>query len=165
MKRPTPSPTICPHTNFPPFPLFAWVLRSKINSESNAIACHSNRTDSPHFRRQQVIAHLGSKEQRTDTQKLEIQERRNALARRIRLWKTAQSVYMPQVSDEQDHLASNDQEFDETKPELWPLFLPSHLTQDDRSSCHKGVAELERVLRLAQAQDSLVDLRRLRRTL
>ena len=76
---------------------------------------------------------------------------------------------MPQVSedptDEQDRPTSNDYEFDETKPELWPLFLPSHLNQDDRSSCHKGVAELERVLRLAQVQDSLVDLRRLRRTL
>lgn len=76
---------------------------------------------------------------------------------------------MPQVSEyltgEQDHLTSNDPEFDETKPELWPLFLPSCLTQDDRSSGHKGIPELERVLRLAQAQDSLVDLRRLRRTL
>jgi hypothetical protein len=56
-------------------------------------------------------------------------------------------------------------ELDETKPELWPLFLPSRLPQDNWSSYHKGVVETERSLRLAQVQDNLVDLRRLRRTL
>ena len=101
---------------------------------------------------------------------MEIQERRNNLARRIKLWKTAQAVYMPQVFgyslDEQDPPASDDtSEFDESKPELWPLLLPSELSQDCRSSCHKGIMETERTLRLAQAQDNLVDLRRLRRTL
>jgi hypothetical protein len=78
-------------------------------------------------------------------------------------------VYMPQVSkyltDEQHHPISNDHEFDDSKPELWPLFLPSQLSQEDRSSCHNGVAEIEHTLRLAQVQDNLVDLRRLRRTL
>ena len=108
--------------------------------------------------------------QRTDPQKMEIQERRNNLARRIKLWKTAQAVYMPRVSgyslDEQDPPASDDTyEFDDSKPELWPLLLPSELSQDCRSSCHKGVTETEQTLRLAQAQDNLVDLRRLRRTL
>ncbi|KAF9778389.1 hypothetical protein BJ322DRAFT_1014720, partial [Thelephora terrestris] len=118
---------------------------------------------------QQVIMHQGSKEQRTDPQKLEIQERRNVLARRINLWRTAQSIYMPRVSGylsgEQDLPTSDDYEFDESKPELWPLFLPSQVSQDDRSSCHQGITETERTLRLAQVQDNLVDLRRLRRTL
>jgi len=123
-----------------------------------------------HSRRQQVIEHLQSKVQRTDLQKVEIQERRNALARRIKLWKTAHAVYIPQVSeglaDEQDLPTSNDTlELDELKPELWPLLLPSQLSQDNRSSCHKGIVETERTLRLAQVQDNLVDLRRLRRTL
>ena len=77
---------------------------------------------------------------------------------------------MPRVPgyplDEQDPLASDDlHDFDETKPEQWPLFLPSKLSQDDRSLCHKDVAETERILRLAQVQDNLIDLRRLRRTL
>ena len=77
---------------------------------------------------------------------------------------------MPQVSrfqpDEQDIPLSDDpDELDELKPELWPLFLPSQLTQDSRSSSHKGVTETERVLRLAQVKDGLVDLRRLRRSL
>ena len=101
---------------------------------------------------------------------MEIQERRNNLARRIKLWKTAQAVYMPQVSgyslDEQDPPASDDTyELDDSKPELWPLLLPSELSQDCRSSCHKGITETEQTLRLAQVQDNLIDLRRLRRTL
>lgn len=114
-----------------------------------------------HRRRQQVVAHLASKGQRTDLQKLEIQERRNVLARRINLWRTAQAVYMPQVPE---YLAG-EPDLDESKPELWPLFLPSRLSQDGRSSCHKGIADTERTLRLAQVQDNLIDLRRLRRTL
>ena len=56
-------------------------------------------------------------------------------------------------------------ELDESKPELWPLLLPSCLSHDNRSSCHKGVAETELTLRLAQIHDNLVELRRLRRTL
>ena len=77
---------------------------------------------------------------------------------------------MPQVSeypsDEQLPPTSNDlHEFDELKPELWPLLLPSELPQDDQSLCYKGIAETEWTLRLAQVQDNLVDLRCLRRTL
>ena len=101
---------------------------------------------------------------------MEIQERRNALARRIKLWKTVQAVYMPQASgyltDEQDPPTSADaNELDESKPELWPLLLPSQLSPDNRSSCYTGVVETEQTIRLAQVQDNLVDLRRLRRTL
>ncbi|KAF9643122.1 hypothetical protein BDM02DRAFT_3104848, partial [Thelephora ganbajun] len=111
-----------------------------------------------------------SKAQRMDPQKVEIQERRNALTRRIKLWRTAQAVYMPQVSEylagEQDPPAFNGSyEPDESKPELWSLLLPSQLSEDNRLLCHKGVAETKRVLRLAQVQDNLVDLRRLRWTL
>ena len=131
-----------------------------------------DRAKSPHLYRQEIIEHLESKAQRTDRQKLEIQERRNTLARRVKLWKTAQAVYMPQVPEclaGQDLLTSFDvvdaDEIDESKPELWPLLLPSQLSQDNRSSCHKGIVETERTLRLAQVQDNLVDLRRLRRTL
>ena len=77
---------------------------------------------------------------------------------------------MPQVpglqSDEQDPFTSDDPyELEEPKPELWPLLLPSQLSQENRSSCHRGVTETEQTLRLAQMQDSLVDLRRFRRTL
>ena len=56
-------------------------------------------------------------------------------------------------------------QLDDSKPETWPLFLPFSISEDRRLSCYKGVVETERVLRLAQLQDSLVDLRRFRRTL
>ena len=67
-----------------------------------------------------------AKAPRTDPQKAEIQEQRNALTQRIRLWRTAQVVYMPQVSDRlpsEHHPTTFDDpdEFDESKPELWPL--------------------------------------------
>ena len=72
---------------------------------------------------------------------------------------------MPQVSGSPSDEPTFDDEFDESKPELWPLLLPSELPPDDRLSCHKGVTETEQTLRLAQMQDNLIDLRRLRRTL
>jgi len=76
---------------------------------------------------------------------------------------------MPLVSEylagEHEPPPSDDYELDESKPEVWPLFLPSQLSENDRTSCHHGIIETERTLRLAQIQDELVDLRRLRRTL
>ena len=73
------------------------------------------------------------------------------------------SVYL---SDENAVPTSDDTpKLDDSKAETWPLFLPSAIPKDDRSPCHKGVIETERVLRLAQLQDSLEDLRRFRRTL
>ena len=108
--------------------------------------------------------------QRTDPQKVEIQQRRNVLTRRINVWRIAQGVYMPQVttylSDESNALASDDTpKLDNSKPETWSLFLPSSLPQDDRSSCYKGIITTEQTLRLAQLQDSLADLRQSRRAL
>ena len=86
----------------------------------------------------------------TDLQKVELQEQRNVLAWQIKLWKTVQAVYMPQVSG----FLLGEQ-----------LLLPSNLSQDNQSLCHKGVVETENTLCLAQVQDNLVDLRHLRRTL
>ena len=111
-----------------------------------------------------------SNRQRTDPQKIEIQQRRNALAKRIKVWRVAQMVYMPQASaylpEESDSLDSDDvQGLDISKPETWPLFLPSNILSEDRPSCYKGVIETEKVLRLAQLQDGLVGLRLSRRAL
>ena len=72
-------------------------------------------------------------------------------------------AYFP---DDSGSSTSNDTgQLDDSKPEIWPLFLPSSISEDNRSSCYKGVIETEQVLRMAQLQDSLVDLRRFRRTL
>ncbi|KAF9779417.1 hypothetical protein BJ322DRAFT_1013173 [Thelephora terrestris] len=119
---------------------------------------------------QQIIAHLRTNRQRTDPQKIETQQRRNALARWIKVWRIAQVVYMPQalayLPDESGSPASNDAErLNDSKPETWALFLPSAIPEDDRSLCYKWIVETERTLRLAQLQDSLADLRQFRRTL
>ena len=79
----------------------------------------------------------------------------------------AQAVYMPQactyLPKEGDSSTPNEtSKLDDSKPETWPLVLPSAIPGDDRSPCYRGVIETERVLRLAQLQDSLVDLRRFR---
>ena len=109
--------------------------------------------------------------QRTDPQKIEVQQRRNALTKRIKVWRVAQMVYMPQVSaylpNEGDSVDPEDdaQGLDISKPETWPLFLPSAIPRDDRSACYRGVIETEQVLRLAQLQDGLVGLRLSRRAL
>ena len=69
-------------------------------------------------------------------------------------------MYLPDEDDPDDT-----HRLDNSKPETWPLFLPSAIPKDDRSACYKGIVETEQILRLAQMQDSLVDLRRFRRAL
>ena len=120
--------------------------------------------------RQQVIEHLRSNRQRTDAQKVEIQQRRNVLTRRIKVWRVAQAVYMPQAAaylpNESEPSTSDDpQKLNTSKPETWPLLLPSAIPKDNRSLCYRGVIETERTIRSAQLQDCLVDLRRFRRAL
>ena len=90
--------------------------------------------------------------------------------RRIKVWRIAQAIYMPQtpayLAGEDGLLAPDGtEELDNSKPKTWPLFLPSAVPKDDHSVCYTGVVETERVLRLAQLQDNLVDLRRFRRAL
>ena len=90
--------------------------------------------------------------------------------RRIKVWRIAQAIYMPQtpayLAGEDGLLAPDGtEELDNSKPETWPLFLPSAVPKDDHSVCYTGVVETERVLRLAQLQDNLVNLRRFRRAL
>ena len=72
-------------------------------------------------------------------------------------------AYFPEESG--SPISNDSERLDDSKPETWPLCLPSSIQEDDRSSCYSGVVETEKTLRLAQLQDSLVDLRRFRRTL
>ena len=90
------------------------------------------------------------------------------------MWRVAQAVYMPQTpayladgsdeSDEPDPSAYGGSP-DDSKPETWPLFLPSAVPEGERSLCYKGIVETEGVLRLAQLQDNLAGLRTFRRSL
>ena len=72
---------------------------------------------------------------------------------------------MPQTLTYEIDTLTPDDDFDETKPETWQLFLPSAVPEEDRSLCYKGIIETERVLRLAQLEDNLDGLKTLRRAL
>jgi hypothetical protein len=82
----------------------------------------------------------------------------------------AQAVYMPQAvtylpGEDSSPTSDDTQGSDISKPETWPLLLPSAIPEDDRSLCYKGIIATEVLLRSAQLQDSLVDLRQSRRAL
>ncbi|TCD59923.1 hypothetical protein EIP91_011184 [Steccherinum ochraceum] len=103
----------------------------------------------------------------------ELQEKRNILTRRIGLWRKAQVVYLPTVTLLVEALAKpsgNNDEDDEDDnsagpvlAEDLPLYLPSGLPSHLRASALvKPLLTKERKLRLAQAEDALAEIRRLR---
>jgi len=107
---------------------------------------------------------------KSDTQKATVQEKRNILIRQIGRWRQAQLVYMPgavapslpaYVTEADD----NDNNPDDLEyPERTPLVLPSEVQSARRNTiCLHQIPEYEQQLRLAQLQDSLVELRRVRR--
>ena len=86
--------------------------------------------------------------------------------RQIRRWQQVQLIYMPGAVV--PSFSTNDHDADENDtgetPENIPLVLPSEVESTRRRAvCLHQVAEYERQLRLAQLQDSLVELRRVRR--
>jgi len=107
---------------------------------------------------------------KSDTQKATIQEKRNVLIRQIGRWRQVQLVYMPGAvaqpfpthTTEAD---DNDNDPGDLElPERIPLVLPSAVQSTMRNAtCLHRVTEYEQQLRLAQLQDSLVELRRVRR--
>ena len=68
------------------------------------------------------------------------------------------NIYVPALADDRNcnHSASTAR----ATPELIPLNLPSSMTPALRSTCFQGLADIERRLRLAQADDCLYELRK-----
>lgn len=106
----------------------------------------------------------------SDHQIASIQEKRNALMRKIKQWRELQFIYMPGAVTTplrlpEDSAEDNDIETAETVP----LLLPSSLDPASRERvCRHQIAEHERLFRMAQLQDSLIELRhtrKIRRTL
>jgi hypothetical protein len=93
-------------------------------------------------------------------------ERRCAtLCDRIETWRSVQTLYMPGVTQlRQINSTRTDAmptEQDTEMPESIPLWLPSSLLSGLRETgCVDGLIEKERRLRLAEADDALVALRR-----
>ena len=120
--------------------------------------------------RRQLAYTIKKKLIRSDTQKASLQEKRNTLMRQIRKWRQAQLTYMPGAVAS---LPTHDPDLDENgesdtgdpgTPENVPLILPSEVESTSRNAvCQHRVAEYEQQLRFAQLQDSLIELRRVRR--
>jgi hypothetical protein len=105
---------------------------------------------------------------RTDTKKLDasatslqlakMQERGNALRRKINAWVAIQHLYMPEVATLR---ARDTQHASEDSPEVavcdTPLYLPSALAAS--TPCNPKLQQVEFKLREAQAYESLDDLR------
>ena len=104
--------------------------------------------------------HLKSKRKFTTVEETELQEKRNALRRRIDSWLEIRKIYISEISATSDEDARPDTQRKD-RPESIPLGLPSALSPPLRSStCLFGIADIERRIRLAQADDALSELRR-----
>ena len=89
------------------------------------------------------------------------------LARQIRKWQEVQLIYMPGAvppSQTPENSPDGDETSGSGTPERTCLVFPSELETARRSAvCLHHVAKYEQQLRLAQLQDSLIELRRIRR--
>jgi hypothetical protein len=87
-----------------------------------------------------------------------MQERKNALQRKIKIWTAVQHLYMPAVSairTREDREASDSTAA--RAPHDLPLYLPSSLSE--RTPCALKLKEYEFRLREAQAYEALEDVR------
>ena len=101
---------------------------------------------------------------RTPNELAELEEKRNALRRRISNWVEARNLYIPSTSEEQAiDPASEPSNAADRPPEAVPLRLPSSLPAALHKSCPFNLAKVEFRFRRAQAQDALSELRRLLR--
>jgi hypothetical protein len=100
----------------------------------------------------------------TDHKMRELMTKRNVLRRWIDKWREIQDVYMPSITKHLAHSISPDDEdqFFES-PETIPLYLPSTLPSDLISAIPSKFVDIEKCLRVSQADDSLDDLRKFHR--
>ncbi|RDX40229.1 hypothetical protein OH76DRAFT_1366517, partial [Lentinus brumalis] len=124
-------------------------------------------------------SHFCVKSAGTDASLTELQDKRTALKRRIETWQQLQDLHMPIVTQfrstgdpsalasilaaQAAHSPSEDADANTTKAEDVRLWLPSALPAPLRASLSPGLADKERRMRIAQADDALEDIRRLRR--
>ncbi|TDL14200.1 hypothetical protein BD410DRAFT_691972, partial [Rickenella mellea] len=92
----------------------------------------------------------------------DIQQKRNALEHRIKTWRRLQAIYMPVVAAllEQDHALVEDENAGPVSPEDVNLYLPSDLPSNLQCRCSPAVARKEFLLRVGQADDCILQLRR-----
>ena len=119
------------------------------------------------FYRRGLAQEIGSfKGKLTPHESADVQEKRNSLAHRIQQWREVQFAYTPTVATllVSDLANSGLPSPSFETPESTNLFLPSSLPSRLRDNpTIKKIAAKELRLRIAQADDSLADIRRLRR--
>jgi hypothetical protein len=99
----------------------------------------------------------------TNKQKADLVERSTSLYRRIQGWRKTQLSYTPFVARLLPNSGS-DNDGDTQQPESTPLYLPSALPRRAHSDIRRAL-EIETRLRVAQADDSLAEIQRLRRVI
>ena len=114
--------------------------------------------------RRQLASSVKKKTPKSDHQIATLQEKRNALSRHIKKWQEIQVEYMPEVPATLPQVSEDDPAVNTEPVETIPLVFPSRLEPENRNrKCLHEVAEHERLLRMAQLQDSLVELRHTRK--
>jgi hypothetical protein len=102
-----------------------------------------------------------TEEAQSNGQRATLLERRGVLLHQIEKWRQLQAIYMPGALDAG---TSDSGSSPRVKAESVKLWLPSQLDAEDRDSiCLGGVINSEKELRFAQLEDTLNDLRRVRR--
>jgi hypothetical protein len=103
---------------------------------------------------------------RTPNECADLEERRNVLRRHLNTWMDARNLYIPLISENtSEHAAAESPHPMPANylPEAMPLTLPSTLPAALQQTLPFKLAEIELRFRLAQAEDSLSELRRLLR--
>jgi hypothetical protein len=115
-----------------------------------------------HYRQNLTVdSQIIKKATATDHELSQLITKCNTLRRWIDKWREIQDIYMPSVTK---YLAQSISPDDEDQffeyPETIPLYLPSALLADVISTIPSKFIEIEKHLRISQADDSLSDLRR-----
>ncbi|TFK46468.1 hypothetical protein OE88DRAFT_1714953 [Heliocybe sulcata] len=117
----------------------------------------------------------------TAKEKADLQDKRSSLRRRVGMWRSIQALYMPCVAaqfldgltglaDDGNNIPEDDEDDEDdnatrARSETMPLHLPSGLPRSLRTTLPYQLDAKELRLRLAQAHDSLSEIRRQRRVL
>ncbi|KAG1796687.1 uncharacterized protein HD556DRAFT_1441368 [Suillus plorans] len=127
-----------------------------MNSLVKSAISHHERHESLH-RLQQDLATLSTHPM--DLQLTKLQERSNALLRKVEQWCNIQLLYMPAVGRLRAVETANAQSVREEKAHEVTLWLPSKV-KDTAESCEEPLCAYEWELWRAQAHEALDDLRR-----
>ncbi|TDL14069.1 hypothetical protein BD410DRAFT_687969, partial [Rickenella mellea] len=113
-------------------------------------------------RRRHLCALMKAASVNSISETTDIQQKLNALEHRIKVWRKLQAIYMPAVTTllEEDHALVEDENAGPVSPEDVNLYLPSDLPSNLQCRCSPTLARKEFLLRVGQADDCILQLRR-----